>query len=128
MLGQKFIEITEGSISKASLLIVWVSTIVSGAIDNIPFVATMIPMLKSMEPALGGREAMMPVWWALSLGACFGGNATLIGASANVIVAGMAARHGNPISFLGFMKWSVPITLITVALATTYIYIQYFVM
>ena len=63
MLGQKFIEITEGSISKASLLIVWVSTIVSGAIDNIPFVATMIPMLKSMEPALGGREAMMPVWW-----------------------------------------------------------------
>lgn len=128
MLGHKFIEFTEGSISKASLLIIWVSAIVSGAIDNIPFVATMIPMLKSMEIALGGREAMMPVWWALSLGACFGGNATLIGASANVIVAGMAARQGSPISFLGFMKWSIPITLITVAFATVYVYIQYFVM
>lgn len=128
MLGNKFIEITEGSISKASLLIIWVSAIVSGAIDNIPFVATMIPMIKSMEVALGGREIMMPVWWALSLGACFGGNATLIGASANVIVAGMAARHGSPISFLGFMKWSIPITLLTVLLATAYVYIQYFIM
>lgn len=127
MLGHKFIALTEGSISKASLLIIWVSAIVSGAIDNIPFVATMIPMLKSMEEALGGREAMMPVWWALSLGACFGGNATLIGASANVIVAGMAARQGQPISFLGFMKWSVPIMLLTVALATVYVYIQYFI-
>ncbi len=128
MLGQKFIDFTEGSISKASLLIIWVSAIVSGAIDNIPFVATMIPMIKSMEEALGGREVMMPVWWALSLGACFGGNATLIGASANVIVAGMASRQGTPISFLGFMKWSIPVALITVALATTYVYIQYFVM
>lgn len=127
MLGHKFIALTEGSISKASLLIIWVSAIVSGAIDNIPFVATMIPMLKSMEEALGGRGAMMPVWWALSLGACFGGNATLIGASANVIVAGMAARQGQPISFLGFMKWSVPIMLLTVALATVYVYIQYFI-
>ena len=80
-----------------------------------------------MEEALGGREAMMPVWWALSLGACFGGNGTLIGASANVIVAGMASRQGQPISFLGFMKWSVPIMLLTVALATVYVYIQYFV-
>lgn len=128
MLGQKFIDFTEGSISKATLLIVWVSAIVSGAIDNIPFVATMIPMIKSMEEALGGREVMMPVWWALSLGACFGGNATLIGASANVIVAGMASRQGSPISFLGFMKWSIPIAFITVALATIYVYIQYFVM
>lgn len=127
MLGHKFIALTEGSISKASLLIIWVSAIVSAAIDNIPFVATMIPMLKSMEEALGGREAMMPVWWALSLGACFGGNGTLIGASANVIVAGMASRQGQPISFLGFMKWSVPIMLLTVALATVYVYIQYFV-
>ena len=128
LLGQKFIDITEGSIQKASLLIIWVSAIVSGVIDNIPFVATMIPMIKSMEEAMGGREAMMPVWWALSLGACFGGNATLIGASANVIVAGMATRQGEPISFLGFMKWSVPIMLLTVALATAYLYIEYFMM
>ena len=127
-MGQKFIDITEGSIQKASLLIIWVSAVVSGVIDNIPFVATMIPMIKSMEEAMGGREAMMPVWWALSLGACFGGNATLIGASANVIVAGMATRQGEPISFLGFMKWSVPIMLLTVALAAAYLYIEYFMM
>lgn len=126
MLGHKFIELTEGSIAKASMLIMWISAIVSGAIDNIPFVATMIPMLKSMEEALGGREVMMPVWWSLSLGACFGGNATLIGASANVIVAGMASRQGTPISFLGFMKWSIPVALLTVGLATIFIYIQYF--
>ena len=127
MLGEKFIEVTDGSIKKASLLIVWVSAIVSSAIDNIPFVATMIPMLKSMEEAMGGREMMMPVWWALSLGACFGGNGTLIGASANVIVAGMASREGHPISFIGFMKWSIPIMLLTVALATLYLYTEYFI-
>ena len=128
LLGQKFIELTEGSIQKASLLIIWVSAIVSAAIDNIPFVATMIPMLKSMEEAMGGREAMMPVWWALSLGACFGGNGTLIGASANVIVAGMATRNGNPISFIGFMAWSMPIMLLTVAIATAYLYVEYFML
>ncbi len=127
MLGEKFIQITDGSIKKASLLIVWVSAIVSAAIDNIPFVATMIPMIKSMEEAMGGREMMMPVWWALSLGACFGGNGTLIGASANVFVAGMASREGHPISFIGFMKWSVPVMLLTVALATIYLYTEYFI-
>ena len=83
-LGHEFIEMTNGSINKLIYLILWSSAILSSIIDNIPFVATMIPMLKSMEPSLGGREAMMPVWWALSLGACFGGNGTLIGASANV--------------------------------------------
>jgi len=126
IMGRKFIELTDGSIEKAGVLILWASAIISGAIDNIPFVATMIPMLQSTEAMMGGREAMMPVWWALSLGACFGGNATLIGASANVIVAGMASRNGNPISFLGFMKWSIPITLITIIIATAFLYIQYF--
>ncbi len=126
LLGHEFIELTGGSVEKASILILWASALVSGAIDNIPFVATMIPMLQSTEVLMGGREAMMPVWWALSLGACFGGNATLIGASANVIVAGMAAREGHPISFLGFMKWSVPITLVTIIISTAFLYIQYF--
>ena len=127
ILGQKFISLTGGSVEKASFLILWASAIVSGAIDNIPFVATMIPMLQSVEASMGGREAMMPVWWALSLGACFGGNATLIGASANVIVAGMAARNGHPISFLGFMKWSIPIMLTTIVVSTVFLYIQYFI-
>lgn len=126
MLGQKFVTLTEGNIQKAAMAIIWVSALVSSAIDNIPFVATMIPMLKSMEEAMGGREAMMPVWWALSLGACFGGNGTLIGASANVIVAGMASRNGQPISFLGFMLWSMPIMLMTIVIASIYLYLEYF--
>ena len=126
LLGQEFIKMTEGSISKTMLLIIWVSALVSSAIDNIPFVATMIPMIKSMEADLGGREAMMPVWWALSLGACFGGNGTLIGASANVIVAGLAQRHGNHISFIRFLKWSIPVMLISVAIGCAWLYIQYF--
>ena len=126
LLGQEFIKLTEGSISKTMLLIVWVSAIVSSVIDNIPFVATMIPMIKSMEAELGGREAMMPVWWALSLGACFGGNGTLIGASANVIVAGLAQRHGNHINFIRFLKWSIPVMLISVGISCAWLYIQYF--
>ncbi len=126
VMGQKFIEYTEGSIEKAALLVIWISALVSTAIDNIPFVATMIPMIKSMEASMGGREAMMPVWWALSLGACFGGNGSLIAASANVIVAGMATREGHPISFLKFLIWSIPTMLITVAIATGYLYIRFF--
>ncbi len=126
MLGNYFVSLTAGSISKTMMLILWVSAIVSSAIDNIPFVATMIPMLKSMEGAMGGREAMMPVWWALSLGACFGGNGTLIGASANVIVAGMAQRAGHHINFIRFLKWSIPIMLISVGIACGWLYIQYF--
>ena len=118
LLGQKFVEFSEGSIDKAVALVLWVSAIVSAAIDNIPFVATMIPVLKSMEPGMGGREAMMPVWWALSLGSCFGGNGTLIAASANVIVAGMAQREGTPISFLGFLKWSIPVMVGSVLIAS----------
>ena len=126
LLGHKFVELTEGSIEKTTMLILWASAFVSGAIDNIPFVATMIPMIKSMEESMGGREAMMPVWWALSLGACYGGNGTLIGASANVIVAGMAQREGHPISFLGFLLWSIPTMLISVAIAAVYLHIRFF--
>ena len=126
LMGEKFVEMTEGSIEKATFLILWSSAIISSAIDNIPFVATMIPMIKSMEESMGGREAMMPVWWALSLGACFGGNGTLIGASANVIVAGMAQREGHPISFIGFLLWSIPTMLISVFIASIFLEIQYF--
>ncbi|MBQ7303287.1 MAG: ArsB/NhaD family transporter [Alphaproteobacteria bacterium] len=126
LLGQKFIEITEGSIKKATFLVLWVSAIVSTAIDNIPFVATMIPLLKTMEPSMGGREAMMPVWWALSLGSCFGGNGSLIAASANVIVAGFATREGHSISFIRFLIWSIPVMLVSITMAMIYLYIIHF--
>lgn len=126
MLGNKFVDVTEGSIEKAAMLVVWVSAFVSTAIDNIPFVATMIPMIKTMEPSMGGREAMMPVWWALSLGACYGGNGSLIAASANVIVAGMAQREGHPIHFIRFLIWSLPVMLVSVGIAALYLHIRHF--
>ena len=127
MLGEKFIAFTDGSIKKATIMVLWVSAFISTAIDNIPFVATMIPLLKSMEPSMGGREAMMPVWWALSLGSCFGGNGSLIAASANVIVAGLAQRENHPISFLGFLLWSLPVMLVTTLTAAIYLYILHFI-
>lgn len=126
MLGEKFVEMTEGSVQKATFLVLWVSAFVSTAIDNIPFVATMIPTLKAMELSMGGREAMMPVWWALSLGSCFGGNGSLIAASANVIVAGLAQREGQPISFGRFLIWSLPVMILTVLLAMLYLYVIHF--
>lgn len=125
-LGGWFITLTDGSVMKASFLILGSSALLSSAIDNIPFVATMIPMLKSMEASMGGREAMMPVWWALSLGSCFGGNGTLIGASANVIVAGLAQRHGEPIGFGRFLLWSIPVMLVSVLISALYLYLIYF--
>ncbi len=126
-MGEYFIKITDGSIKKSVFVILSVSAVFSAAVDNIPFVATMIPMLKTMEEAFGGREVMMPVWWALSLGACLGGNGSLIGASANVIVAGIAAREGRPIGFLRFLIWSIPVMLLSVLIAGVYLYIRYFI-
>ena len=124
-LGQWFVKLTEGNIEKTVFLILGSSAVLSSAIDNIPFVATMIPMLQSMEASMGGREAMMPVWWALSLGACFGGNGTLIGASANVIVAGLAQREGHPISFAKFLIWSVPVMVVSILISGIYLYLRY---
>lgn len=126
MMGRKFLEFTNSELEKISILTLWVSAILSSIVDNIPFVATMIPMLKSMEESIGGREIMMPAWWALSLGACFGGNGTIIGASANVIIAGIASREGHPIKFIPFMKWSIPVMLLTILVANIWLKIQYF--
>ncbi|MBR5599617.1 MAG: ArsB/NhaD family transporter [Alphaproteobacteria bacterium] len=125
-MGQYFIEITDGSIKKSVFVILGVSAVFSAVVDNIPFVATMIPMIKTMEEAMGGREVMMPVWWALSLGACLGGNGSLIGASANVIVAGIAIRAGRPISFLRFLIWSIPVMVLSVIISGIYLYLKYF--
>lgn len=125
-LGHQALLLVDGSIQKATFLILWASALLSAAIDNIPFVATMIPLLKTMEEALGGREAMMPVWWALSIGSCFGGNGSLIAASANVIVAGIAAREGHPLNFLKFLLWSLPVMLFTIVVASVYLYVVHF--
>jgi Na+/H+ antiporter NhaD/arsenite permease-like protein len=91
-------------------------------VDNIPFTATMIPVVESLQAGRGGDDAY---WWALALGACFGGNATIIAAAANVAAAGMAARAGYPITFMTFLKIGIPVTLLSLILATGYIALRY---
>ena len=125
-LGAYFLETVNGSIEKATFLVLWGAAGLSAIIDNIPFVATMIPMIKSIEVELGGREAAMPIWWALSLGACFGGNGSLIASSANVIAAGLAAKQGVPLKFGKFLLWAIPITLLSIVIAHLYLRIIYF--
>jgi len=125
-LAEKALTLVDGSIKTATYLVLWSSATLSAAIDNIPFVATMVPLLKTMEENLGGREAMMPVWWALSVGSCFGGNGSLIAASANVIVAGIAAREGKPLNFIKFLLWSIPVMLTSIAIASAYFYVRHF--
>lgn len=120
LLAQKFLAFTEGNIPLTGMLIIWSSAVFSAIVDNIPFVATMIPLLEAMGPELGGDEALMPLWWCLSLGACLGGNGSLVGASANVIVSGYAERAGQRIPFLKFFILAFPIMLITVAIASVY--------
>lgn len=125
--GKYFISITKGSLKASTFVILGISAFFSAMVDNIPFVATMIPTLKAMEESLGGRAAMMPVWWALSLGACLGGNGTLIGASANVIVAGIAAREHRPINFIRFLIWSIPVMFLSTLIAALFLYLEYFI-
>lgn len=128
MLAQKVIGITGGDISHASILILWVSGIASATIDNIPFVATMIPLINDMAVGLGlsPSDAQIDVlWWALALGACLGGNGTLIGASANVIVAGIASREGHKFSYMEFLKVGFPIMIVSLIISHIYIYLRY---
>ena len=115
-------EVTDGNRSAELLGILWVSALGSGVVDNIPFTATMIPVVEQLQTGNGADDAY---WWALSLGACFGGNATLIAAAANVAAAGMASRAGTPIGFITFMKAGLPATLVSLVLATAYIWVRY---
>ncbi len=123
LLAQKAIELTAGNPTTTAMLILWLSAIASAFVDNIPFVATMIPLIKDMG-ALGVTN-LEPLWWSLALGACLGGNGTLIGASANVIVAGLAAQEGYPISFIRFMKVGFPLMILSIMIASIYIFLRY---
>jgi Na+/H+ antiporter NhaD/arsenite permease-like protein len=125
-LAGAIVKLTGSNLTAASLLVLWASALLSALIDNIPFVATMIPVIKSMGSSLGGEEALQPVWWALSLGACLGGNGTLIGASANLTVAGIAERNGVSFGFLAFLKLAFPMMIISVGIGMVYILLRYF--
>ena len=125
MLADKALNLTGGDMALTAMTILWVSAIASALVDNIPFVATMIPLIKSMAPTFGGSENLMPLWWSLALGACLGGNGSLVGASANLIVAGFAERSGHRIRFLPFMAGAFPLMLLSIAIASVYIYLRY---
>jgi Na+/H+ antiporter NhaD/arsenite permease-like protein len=125
MMAAALLKATQGDFNVTALAILWASAVLSAFIDNIPFVATMIPLIKAMAPTFGGEGALVPLWWALSLGACLGGNGTLIGASANLIVAGLAERAGTTFRFVEFMKVAFPLMLISIVLSHVYIYFRY---
>ena len=85
----------------------------------------MIPLIKSMAPTFGGAENLMPLWWSLALGACLGGNGSLVGASANLIVAGFAERAGHRIQFLKFMLMAFPMMLLSIGIASVYVFFRF---
>ncbi len=136
ILSAKVLSLTQGNLFSTSMLMLWFSAVASAVVDNIPYVATMNPlvvdMAKELWPAASGVELlqhpeMMPIWWSLALGACLGGNGSPIGASANVIVVGMAEKAGQKITFVRFLKYGVPTTLLTVSVSAVYIWLRYYV-
>lgn len=121
LLAQKLIELTNGSQKMTAMVILWASGVLSGIIDNIPYTATMAPLISELQNTM----PIHPLWWCLSLGACFGGNATIIGAAANVIVSETSATAGHPISFLRFMKYGLLITFVSLLISSIYIYFRF---
>jgi Na+/H+ antiporter NhaD/arsenite permease-like protein len=126
LLAGKLVAATGGDMARAGYAILWASAVLSAIVDNIPFVATMIPLIKSMAPAYGGADKIEPLWWCLSLGACLGGNGTLIGASANLIVAGVGDREGVPFRFLTYTLYAFPMMLVSIAICHVYVWWRYF--
>lgn len=120
-MAREAVALTHGNLTATTILILWFSAIASAFVDNIPFVATFIPLIK--EIGVISHMSIAPLWWALSLGACLGGNGTIVGASANVIVSGISAREGHPITFLGYMKIAFPLMLVSIVIATIYLLI-----
>lgn len=126
LLGQKLLDVTGGDLAMTGFVVLWASAVFSAVIDNIPFVATMIPLLESTADSFGGPDQIIPLWWCLALGACLGGNGSIIAASANVMVASFAERAGHRISFVKFLKLAFPMMLLTIAIAHVYVSFKYF--
>jgi len=125
MMANGLLAATQGDFKTTTLAVLWASAILSAFIDNIPFVATMLPLIKAMAPSLGGEGQLLPLWWALSLGACLGGNGTLIGASANLVVVGLSERAGTPFRFIEYLKVAFPLMLLSIAICHVYIVFRY---
>ncbi len=122
ILANGLMSLTEGHMTLTILLILWVSAIISSFLDNIPFVATLIPLILTMQ---SNGVDVTPLWWAVSLGACLGGNGTLIGASANVVLSGISTRHGFPITFASYFKVGFPLMLVSVAISTVFLLLRF---
>jgi Na+/H+ antiporter NhaD/arsenite permease-like protein len=123
------IEVTGGNVAATALMMLWGAAVSSAFLDNIPLVATMIPIVHDMIAALNlDSTDAHTLWWSLALGACLGGNATLVASSPNLVVAALAAKDGTPISFIEYLKIGVPITIFTLVLATFYVYFVYVVL
>jgi len=136
-MSMQVLNLTQGNLLGTSMVVMWFSAFASAFIDNIPYVATMNPLIIDMArqlwPDLSGLELLhhpdlMPMWWSLALGACLGGNGTAIGASANVIVVGLAEKAGKPISFGRFMLYGMPLMVESVIIATGYVLLRYYVL
>jgi Na+/H+ antiporter NhaD/arsenite permease-like protein len=117
-------DVTGGRPLVATMLILVTSAVLSGFVDNIPYVAAMAPVVAALSADLGGGQVL---WWSLALGADLGGNATLVGASANVVVVGIAGRAGHPIRFAEFLKYGVVVTAISIGISAAYLWLRYFV-
>jgi Na+/H+ antiporter NhaD/arsenite permease-like protein len=135
-LSLQILELTQGNLLATSMIVMWFSAFASAIVDNIPYVATMNPLIVDMArqlwPDLSGTQLLhhpdlMPLWWSLALGACLGGNGSAIGASANVIVVGLSEKAGRKISFMKFMIYGMPVMIVTVAISSLYVWLRYYV-
>lgn len=124
LMAQWILKVTQGSQEATAMIILWASGFISGIIDNIPYTATMTPMLLEIQKTMGA-DYTYPLWWCLSLGACLGGNMTIIGAAANVIVSETSAHNGYPITFMKFLKYGVVTMIISLVISSAYIYLRF---
>jgi Na+/H+ antiporter NhaD/arsenite permease-like protein len=121
MLARSILDVTQGDLAVTTLSILWMSAIVTAFVNNIPYTAAMIPLVQE----LGNSMDVGPIWWALALGACLGGNATMIAAAANVVVVNLAERSGHKIDFLTFLKYGAVATFVSMVICTVYVWVRY---
>lgn len=122
-LAHRLLDVTGGQLSITAIAMIWGSAIFSSVVDNIPFVATMIPLVKDIGAI--SNLPLEPLWWSLALGACLGGNGTLVGASANLVVAGLSEKSGYRIRFMDFIKFGAPVMFLTIIISTAYVWVRY---
>ena len=121
-IADRLAEATQGQPEAATIGLLWFSAIASAIIDNIPYTATAIPVVQRLGE---GGIAIEPLWWSLALGACLGGNLTIVGASANVVVANVALRAGHPIRFWTFLRYGSVVVIVSLVISTVYVWLRY---